>query len=128
TGVQTCALPISAPNGAGLRDAVRRSSLDGDGGAGGLELLLGLVGLLLGDTLEDGLGGAVDEVLGLLEAERRERTHLLDDLDLLVADGLEDDVELRLLLGRLLGGAGRTRGGGHDGSGRSGRSEERRVG
>src|SRR5690606_38186251 len=95
-----------APNGAGLRDAVRRSSLDGYGGGRGRELLLGLVGLLLSDTLEDGLGGAVGEVLGLLEAERRERTHLLDDLDLLVADGLEDDVELRLLLGGLLGGAG----------------------
>src|SRR5690606_7496368 len=36
---------------------------------------------------------------GLLQAEGRQTTHLLDDLDLLVADGVEDDVELVLLLG-----------------------------
>jgi hypothetical protein len=74
-------------------------SLEGDGGAGALELLLGLVGRSLVDLLEDGLGGAVDEVLGLLETERGERADLLDDLDLLVAGSLEDDVELVLLLG-----------------------------
>ena len=49
------------------------------------------------DLLEDRLGGRVDEVLGLLEAEARERTDLLDDLDLLVAGAGEDDVELVLL-------------------------------
>ena len=42
--------------------------------------------------------GAVDEVLGLLEAQAGERADLLDDLDLLVAGGGEDDVELALLL------------------------------
>ena len=50
--------------------------------------------------LEHRLRGAVDEVLGLLQAEARERAHLLDDLDLLVAGGDEHDVELVLLLGR----------------------------
>ena len=67
------------------------------------ELGLGLLGVLLGDLLEDRLGGAVDQVLGLLEAEAGERAHLLDDLDLLVAGAGEDDVELVLLL---LGGRG----------------------
>ena len=85
-------------------------SLEGDGGAGALELLLGLLGGRLVDLLEDGLGGAVDEVLGLLETEGRERADLLDDLDLLVAGGLEDDVELVLLLGG--GGLGGATGGG----------------
>ena len=46
-----------------------RELLELDGGAGLLELGLGLVGLLLVDTLEHGLRSAVHEVLGLLEAE-----------------------------------------------------------
>src|SRR6478609_9252958 len=83
----------------------RDGSLELDGRAGGLELLLGLVGRSLVDLLEDGLGGAVDEVLGLLEAEARERADLLDDLDLLLARGDQNDVELALLLGLLGGGA-----------------------
>jgi hypothetical protein len=62
--------------------------------------------------LEHRLRGAVHEVLGLLEAEGRERAHLLDDLDLLVADRVEDDVELvLLLLGRCLGGGTAAAGG-----------------
>ena len=89
---------------------MRARSLDGDGGAGALEGLLGLLGGLLGDLLEDGLGGGLDQVLGLLEAEAREGAHLLDDVDLLVAGGLEDDVEL-VLLGGLLGSGGATGGG-----------------
>src|SRR5690625_5385550 len=60
----------------------RLRSLDGDGGSGALERLLGLVGRLLVHALENGLGGRVHEVLGLLEAEARERADLLDDLDL----------------------------------------------
>src|SRR4051795_313056 len=91
-------------------------SLDADGGAGALEGGLRLVRGVLVDLLEDRLGRAVDEVLGLLEAERRERADLLDDLDLLVADRVEDDVELVLLLGgRGVGaGTGTGRGGGAD--------------
>ena len=77
--------------------------------AGGLELLLGLVGGLLGDLLQDRLGGTVHEVLGLLEAEAGEGAHLLDDLDLLVSGPREDHVELVLLLGGLAAAARRRR-------------------
>ena len=61
---------------------------------------LGLLGVFLGDLLEHGLRRRVDQVLGLLQPEARERPDLLDDLDLLVAGRGEDDVELVLLLGR----------------------------
>ncbi len=43
--------------------------LDLDGGPGLLELGLGLLGVLLGHLLEHGLGGAVDQVLGLFQTE-----------------------------------------------------------
>src|SRR6266545_4708387 len=82
--------------------------LEVDACAGPLELGLGLVGLLLGHALEHRLGRRVDQVLGLLQAEAGERADLLDDLDLLLAGGGEDDVELGLLLDLLgrRGGAG----------------------
>ena len=91
---------VTAPRRCSSSDAGRgrRGSLDLDGGAGALERLLGLVGVVLGDTLEDGLGGRLDEVLGLLEAEAGEAAHLLDDADLLVTGVGEDDVEGGLLL------------------------------
>ena len=44
----------------------RRGSLDSDGGAGALEGFLRLVSGFLGRAFEDGLGGAVHEVLGFL--------------------------------------------------------------
>ena len=66
---------------------------------------LRLLGVLLGDLLENRLRRRVDEVLRLFQAEAGEGTDLLDDLDLLVAGGGEDDVELVLLL--LGGGLGR---------------------
>src|SRR4051794_22017235 len=98
----------------GLRPGTR--SLDRDGGAGALEGGLGLLGGVLGDLLQDRLRRAVDQVLGLLEAERGQAAHLLDDLDLLVAGALEDDVELVLLLGSSAGVATATGGrGGRDG-------------
>src|SRR6476659_1210840 len=107
-------------DGAGARAArplrPQSSLLDLDGRARALELLLGRVGGLLVDPLQDRLRGAVDEVLGLLEAEARERADLLDDLDLLLAGGGENDVERVLLL--LLDGGSATsagRGGGGDG-------------
>src|SRR5579883_676338 len=87
--------------------------LDGDARADGLEGLGGLVRGLLVDLLEQRLRRAVDEVLGLLQTQRGQLAHDLDDLDLLVAGGLEDDVELVLLLdlGRGLAAAlGRTGG------------------
>src|SRR3954454_21265873 len=88
-----------------------RVSLDGDGGAGALEGSLGLLRGVLGDLLQDRLRRVVDQVLGLLEAERGEAAHLLDDLDLLVTGALEDDVELVLLGGGLLATATATGGG-----------------
>src|SRR5262245_15210017 len=85
--------------------------LELDLGAGAFELLLGLVGVLLGDVLEDGLRSRLDELLRLLEPEAREAADLLDDLDLLVPGRGEDDVELVLLLGGAVTGGG-PRGGG----------------
>src|ERR1044072_1044852 len=88
--------------------------LHGDGSAGALEGSLGLLRLLLVDlAVEDVLGSAVDQVLGLLEAQGRQGADLLDDLDLLVAGSLEDDVELVLLLN---GGGLATTGGGGSGN------------
>src|ERR1700760_2049604 len=85
--------------------------LDGHRGAGALESGLGLVGGLLVDLLQDGLGRAVDQILGLLEAEVGERAQLLDALDLLLARGFEDDVEVALLLSGLGAGATAATGG-----------------
>src|SRR5215213_3011617 len=103
-----------------------RGSLDGDGGAGALERGLGLLGGVLGDLLQHRLGRVVDQVLGLLEAERGQRAHLLDDLDLLVAGSLEDDVELVLLGSGLVATAAATGGrGGRDGHGSSSGDVER---
>ena len=60
------------------------------------------------------LGARLDDVLGLLETEAGQRAHDLDDLDLLVAEGGQDDVERGLLFGRGGGlGGGRSRGHGH---------------
>src|SRR5207302_9022599 len=90
-----------------------------DGRALLLQLLLHVLGLGLGDLLLDRLRRAVDQILGLLEAETRQLAHDLDDLDLLVAGAGEDHVELGLLLRRRgpgrrrsAGGGGRHRGGG----------------
>src|SRR5258705_1283552 len=94
-----------------------RKLLDGDRRASGLELGLGLLGGLLGDLLEQRLGGAVDQILGLFQAQSGDDlADNLDDADLLVAGTLEDDVELRLLLGGLGGGTAC----GGTGSGRDG--------
>src|SRR2546422_7817335 len=86
-----------------------------------LEFGLDLLGLGFADLLLHRFGGAVNEVLGFLQTQPGEFADYLDDLDLLVADGFEDGVELRLLLHRL-GGPGRTtrrrcRRHGHRGSG-----------
>ena len=63
-------------------------------------------------------GGVVDQVLGLLQAQAGDLADHLDDLDLLGAGCLEDNVELRLLLdglGRGTGAGAAGRGSGHDG-------------
>ena len=60
--------------------------LDLDLGAGGLELLPDLVGLRLGNATLDLLGSALDQVLGLLQAEAGDRAQLFDNVDLLSAN------------------------------------------
>src|SRR5450631_1848271 len=102
-----------------LRASAGVGSLEGDGGAGALEGSLGLVRNVLGNLLQNHLRSAVNHVLGLLQAEAREGAHLLDDLDLLLAHGLQDDVELVLLLD--LGDGSRAAAGSSNGNrGRSG--------
>src|SRR6185436_10752424 len=70
--------------------------LDLDLGAGVLELLRELVGLFLRNARLDRLAALVDEILRLLEAQGRDRTDDLDDVDLVRAGVLQDDVEGRL--------------------------------
>src|SRR5215204_3365289 len=77
-----------------------------------------LLGLVLGDAFLDRLRCALDEVLRLLEAKPGDGADFLDHLDLLVADGGEDDGELGLLLDRRRGGARRAGGDGDGGRGR----------
>src|SRR5580765_3233188 len=74
--------------------------LDLDLTPGLLELLRNALGLSLVDALFDVLGGAIHEILSLLETETGELADDLDDLDLLVAGALENDRELVLLLHR----------------------------
>src|SRR5215831_11757000 len=78
-----------------------------------LKLLLELGGFFLVDAFLDGLTAGFDQVLRLLEAEARDRAHLLDDVDFLFAAGLEDDGKFRLLLDRRRGAGGRRGGNGH---------------
>jgi len=70
--------------------------LDLDGRSGFLETLLDSLGLVLADRFLDRLGCGVDQVLRLLEPEAGDRSNRLDDVDLVRADLLEDDVELGL--------------------------------
>src|SRR3954470_4733567 len=123
-------MPVKTKGGAARTLAGRPSSeavglLDGDAGSGALERLLGLVGGLLVGLLQNGLRCAVDQVLGLLEAQAGELAHDLDDLDLLVAGRLEDDVELVLLRAGLVTATATAGGrGGRNGDGRRGGDAE----
>src|SRR5262249_12692230 len=100
----------------------RELLLDRDSCADVLEDGLRLLRGLLVDLLQDSLRCAVHQVLGLLKAQTSQRPHFLDHLNLLVAGGLENDVELVLLLGLgrglAAGSASRARRGHRDGSGR----------
>src|SRR5262249_58552034 len=93
-----CPAGVNHAGRASIRCGLRppRLLLDGDRGAGALEGRLGLVSGLLVGPLEDRLRSAVHQGIGLLEAEAGQRPDLLDDLDLLVARRLQDDVELVL--------------------------------
>jgi hypothetical protein len=64
-----------------------------------LELLLQLRRLILAHAFLHGLAAGLDKVLGFLEAKAGDGANLLNDVDLLLAARLEDDGELRLLLG-----------------------------
>jgi hypothetical protein len=89
-----------APRGAPDRIVSQRALLDFDGRANFDELLLEFLSLGLGNAFLDRLGGTLHEILGLFEAQTRDRSHDLDDLDLLGARCRQDDVKLRLLLDR----------------------------
>src|SRR4051794_25749442 len=98
--------PFSGPapaqllrRGAALPAGLAVVLLELDSRAGLLELLLELVRLVLADAFLDRLRRALDEILRLLQPERGDGADLLDDVDLLVAGGDEDDVELGLRLG-----------------------------
>src|SRR5687767_1659074 len=92
--------------------------LELDLGAGLLELALELLGLVAIQALLDRSRSAVDECLGLLEAEPGRGANGLDDLDLLVAGARQDDVDgARLLTGAVAVGSG--------GGGRGGRDRGR---
>src|SRR5215204_4034338 len=118
----TCAPPAGIPEtregargrppGTGCQPQARL--LDLDGRAGLLELGLDRVGLLAGHALLYCLGRAVDHVLGLLEAEARDRTDDLDHADLLLAGLGQHDVEGTLLLRRRRVAAAACRSGNRD--------------
>src|SRR6201999_1461555 len=61
------------------------------------QLGLDLRGLVLRDSRLHGLRRAIDQVLRFLQAEARDLTDDLDDLDLLATSVLEQPVELGLL-------------------------------
>src|SRR5689334_24435814 len=82
-----------------------RSLLELDGSAGFLDLLLDLLGLVLGNTLLDGLRSAFDQRLRLAEAKTGDRADFLDHVDLLAAVAGENDVEFGLFFGRSRSGS-----------------------
>src|SRR5689334_9661033 len=88
------------------------------------ELLLDRLGLGLRHGLLDRLRRAVDQVLGLLQAEPGELAHDLDDLDFLFARAGEDDREVLLLRRRCGRRAGRRRTGRRHRDGRRRRHPE----
>src|SRR5258708_27746083 len=81
-----------------IRPFPRSSLLRFGGRARVFELLLDGLGLVLADVLLDRLRRAVDQVLGLLEAETGDLANGLDDVDLRGTGLLQDHGELGLLL------------------------------
>ena len=75
----------------------KRILLQLDLGPSGLELLLDLFGVSLGDVFLDGLWRAFNEILRFLEAQPSDGADFLDAADLVRARFLEDDGELCLL-------------------------------
>src|SRR5690606_38071017 len=93
--------------------AIPLKSLDLNGGACFLELLLDALGLVLGHAFLDGAGNALDEILRLLQAQPSDRTDDLDDRDLVVPERRHDNIELGLFLGGRSGLAACARSRGH---------------
>ncbi len=88
------------------RDAVRpQRLLDFDVGAGFFELGFDLGRFVLGHSLLDRVGSTVDQVFGFFEAQAGDGADFFDDVDLLLAGSLEDDVEFGLLFDFLDGAA-----------------------
>src|SRR5260370_34533432 len=56
------------------------------------------LGLVLGDTFLDGLGGLINDSLSLFQAQAGQFAYNLDDVDFVGADLCEDGIELGLLL------------------------------
>src|SRR6266550_5112006 len=90
--------PLRAANKGAADGGPFACLLDLDLRAGLFELRLDLIGLLLRNAFLDRVRRSVDKVLGLLQAEARDRADDLDRLDLLVAGVREHDVEGGLLL------------------------------
>src|SRR4051812_43513962 len=95
-------------------DLSKLPSLELDGAAGILDLLLDLLGFVLVDAFLDGLGRALDQRLRLAEAKPGDRADFLDHVDLLAAVAGQDDVEF----GLFFGGRGSRPGGGRSGGNR----------
>src|SRR3954463_7259037 len=86
------------------------SLLELDGRAGFLELLLELLGLVLGDAFLDRLRSGLDQGLRLGQAQAGDGADFLDDVDLLATVAGKDHVEFGLLFSGGCTGAGATSG------------------
>ena len=78
----------------GLWIAMRKEGklLQLDLGASLFQLLLQLLGLVLGHAFLDGLGSGLNDSLGVSQAQAGDLTDGLDDLDLLVAEAGQNSV------------------------------------
>ena len=101
----------------GIFEAIPSNLLKLDLGADLLQSGLDLSGVFLGGAFLDRLGRAFDEILGFLEAQAGDGADFLDDFDLLIADGDQNNGELGLLFHRSGGDGGSRASGDRDGGG-----------
>src|SRR5277367_1631201 len=92
--IQTATPPLEA------RTTNNCELLDFDFGARVFKLLLDGRGFFLVNAFLDGLGCAVNEVLGFFQAEARHFANRLNDVNLVAANVGENDREFRLLFRR----------------------------